>query len=84
MRAHQHISDIRNQSRIGTPKQNLWFFSDDQISDQLPDKVKKSIKNDRARIFDDDYIRYSQAHLELSKAKKQCTFIVDWQLEDSF
>jgi len=84
MRVHKHILSIRKHSRVDTPKQDLWFYSGDSVTNQLQSTEKKSIRNDRASIFNDDYTRYSQGNSELTKPKKECSFVVDWQLEDTF
>lgn len=76
--------NIRKQSRIATPKENLWYFSEDSAMNQSPITEKKSFMNDRASIFNDDYTRYSQGNSVFSKSKKKCSFVVDWQMTDAF
>ncbi len=84
MRAHQRILDIWKQSRIGTPRRNIWFYKEEIISNQSPVSEAKSIRNDRLSIFNDDYTRYSQGSSSLTKTKRECSFVVDWQLEDVY
>jgi len=80
----RNFNIIRKQSRIAVPKENLWFFSEDSAVNQSPVIEKKSFRNDRASIFSDDYTRYSQGNSEFPKAKKKCSFVVDWQMSDAF
>jgi hypothetical protein len=84
MRVRKVIISLRRQSRIARPKKNLWFFSEDSVMLQSPVSEKKSFRNDRASIFNDDYTRYSQGNSELTRTKKECAFVVDWQMADAF
>ena len=83
MKARKRILDIRKQSRITSSNENLWFFSDNSTDNQSIAAKRKSVRNDRLGILKDDYNRYS---LEDSarKNKKECPFIVDWQMSDTF
>lgn len=83
MKARKRILDIRRQSRITSSNENLWFFSDDRTDDQSITAKRKSIRNDRLSILKDDYNRYSLDSEKDSK-KKECPFIVDWQMSDTF
>jgi len=84
MRAHKHILNIRKQSRIDLPKQNLWFFSENEVLGSSSVTEKKTNRNDRLSILNDDYTRYSQGNSELTRTKKECSFVVDWQLAENF
>lgn len=84
MRARKRILTIRNQSRITIPKENLWFFSGDNTITQSPVIERKSLRNDRLSILNDDYNRYLLENSERDRNKKGCTFIVDWQMSDAF
>lgn len=84
MRVRKRILDTRKQSRIAQPKKNLWFFSEDNVINQSSVSENKSFRNDRTSIFKDDYTRYSQGNSELSRTKKECAFVVDWQMADAF
>jgi hypothetical protein len=84
MRAHKRILDTRKQSRIDLPKQNLWFYSEESLIKQMPVNETKSMKNDRANIFNDDYTKYSQGNTEFIRTKKEIHFVVDWQLENIY
>jgi len=84
MKAHKRISDIRKQSRIDSPKQNLWFLSDESLTNQSSGTEKKSLRNDRASIYNDDYTRYGQGNTGLPRTNKECPFVVDWQMSDTF
>jgi hypothetical protein len=80
----KQIKQIRKQSRIEFPKENLWYFSENGAKSQSPVSKKKSAKNDRLAILQDDYERYSPEASGRNNAKKDCTFVVDWQMSDAF
>jgi vacuolar-type H+-ATPase subunit B/Vma2 len=84
MKAHKRISDIRKQSRIVSPKQSLWFLSDERLMNQSSGIEKRSLRNDRASIYNDDYTRYGQGNTGLPRTNKECSFVVDWQMSDTF
>ena len=80
----KHILNVRKQSRIKLSKNNLWFFSEENTANQLPLSENKSVRKDRISIINDDYKRYSTENQEMSTTKKQCSFVVDWQMQDTF
>jgi hypothetical protein len=84
MKVKKKILHIRKQSRIEIPKESLWFFSEDSVEKQSPVIKRKTIRNDRLSILKDDYDRYSGNFSERNKDKEDCTFVVDWQLSDTF
>jgi hypothetical protein len=84
MRAHKRILNIRKQSRIDLPKQNLWYYSENEAILSSLISEKKTSRNDRISILNDDYTRYSHGNTELPRSKKECPFVVDWQLEGNF
>jgi len=84
MVVHRKILKIRKQSRIASPTRNLWFLSEESAKNQSPVKEKNSFRNDPTSIFNDDYTRYSQGNADLPRNMKECTFVVDWQMSDTF
>lgn len=78
------ILRIRKQSRIEIPKESLWFYSEDRDEKQSPLINRKRIRNDRLSILRDDYELYRHDYLERNNDKETCTFVVDWQLSDTF
>jgi hypothetical protein len=84
MKARKRILDIRRQSRIGSSNNNLWFFSDDHSEDQSIAAKRKSVRNDRLSILRNDYNRYTLDDSGRDNKKKECPFIVDWQMSDTF
>lgn len=84
MKARKRILNIRKQSRIGSPKHDLWFFSEDTGSNQSPNAERKSSMKDRLSILNNDYSREALRSSELKRNKKECTFVVDWQMTDTF
>jgi hypothetical protein len=84
MVVQKRIRKNRKQSRIVSPTRNLWFLSDESLMNQSQATEKKSFRNDRESIFNDDYTRYGQGNTGLPKMEKECTFVVDWQMSDAF
>jgi len=79
----ERILNIRKQSRIKLPKDNLWFFSEGNTLNQSPVAEKKSFRKDRLSILNDDFNRYSLENSERIGNKKECSFVVDWQMSDA-
>ena len=84
MKARKRIVDIRRQSRITPSSENLWFFSENNSDDQFTAAKRKSFRNDRTSILRDDYDRYSLDNSGRDNKKKECLFVVDWQMSDIF
>lgn len=84
MKARKRILDIRRQSRITSSSENLWFFSENHSDDQSIAAKRKSLRNDRLSILKDGYNRYSLDDLGRGNKTKECPFIVDWQMSDTF
>jgi hypothetical protein len=80
----KRILRIRKQSRIEIPKENLWFYSEDRTEKQSPVIKRKKIRNDQLSILRDDYELYHRDYFERNNDKETCTFVVDWQLSDTF
>ena len=84
MRAKKRIPDLRKQSRIVTPRQNIWFYEEENLTSQRSGPEVNSIRNDRSTIYRNDFTGHSLEKQFQSEIKKECSFVVDWQLEDSF
>ena len=84
MKVRKRILQIRKQSRITLPKENLWFYSEEGSVNQSPVSERKSFRKDRLSILNDDYNRYSLDSSERNMTRKECSFVVDWQLSDVF
>lgn len=84
MKARKRILDIRKHSRIASSRENLWFFSEDSTENQSIVEKRKSVRNDRLSILKDDYNRYSPEDSGKNRNKKECAFIVDWQMTETF
>jgi len=84
MKARKQTLNIRKHSRIASSNENLWFFSDDSDDSQHITPKVKSAKNDRMSILYEDYNRYSLEDSDSRMNKKECHFIVDWQMSDTF
>jgi len=84
MKERKRILDIRKQSRIAPSNENLWFFSEDSADNQSRTAKRKSVKNDRESILNEDFNRYSLDNSGKDMRKKESPFIVDWQMSDTF
>jgi len=84
MKARKRVLDIRKHSRIDSSNENLWFFSEDSADSQSITPKRKSVRNDRLSILSEDYNRYSLEDSDSKMNKKECPFIVDWQMSDTF
>jgi len=83
MKTRRRILGVRRYSTVRSPNRNLWFFSDGNIDSQSVPKEIKSARNDRISIMKEDFDRYSSDQSVQDRSKKECTFIVDWQLSDN-
>ncbi len=84
MRNRERIISIRKHSTGKVSKENLWFFSEDTVlnSTSVPDK--RIGKNDSLRTIKENYDPFISKTSERNRLKKECDFVVDWQLSDSF
>jgi len=84
MKARKQVLDIRRHSRIASSNENLWFFSEDSAESQAIAAKRKSPRNDRLSILNEDYNRTLHEDSDGKMNKKECPFIVDWQMSDTF
>ncbi len=84
MKARKRILNIRKQSRIGNSRENVWYSSEESLERQSPVSERKSWRTDHLSILSEDYDRFSLDYSERSKNKKECPFVVDWQMNDTF
>ncbi|GEM_PF-1146997 len=84
MRARKRILNIRNQSRITIPKEDLWFFSESTPLKQSPVIERKSTRDDVLSILNQDFTRYSLEDSGRDRNNRVSGFVVDWQMSDVF
>ena len=84
MKARKQVLDFRKHSRIASSNENLWFFSEDSADSQSIAPKRKSLRNDRLSILNEDYNRTLHEGSDSKTDKKECHFIVDWQMSDTF
>ncbi len=84
MKTRKRIINVRKQSRITIPNENLWYFTEESSDNTTPESKIKSRKNDQASILNEDYKRYSLEKSGRNKNTKDCLFVVDWQMSDVF
>ena len=82
MKARKRILDIGKYSEIAPSNENLWFFSENNSGNQPFPSQKKSTRNDHLSISKEDYNH--QGPGSEAKNRKECPFIVDWQMSDIF
>ena len=83
MKTRRRILGVRRYSTVRSPNINLWFFSEGNTDNQSLQKEIKSVRNDRISIMQEEFGRYSSDQSEQDRSKKECTFIVDWQMSDN-
>ena len=76
--------DIKKHSIAKVSRENLWFFSEDSVLSEssVPEK-KSGKKGDSLRMIYENYDPFMLKPSERTKLKKECNFVVDWQLSDS-
>jgi hypothetical protein len=84
MRKRERLISIRRQSAGNVSRENLWFFNDDNALDSSPIPEKKSGKRDISRVINENYDSFISKPSEKNKFKKECAFVVDWQLSDIY
>jgi hypothetical protein len=84
MRTRERIFSIRKQSKDRVPRENLWFFSEDSVLNSSKIPEKKAGKSDSLRVINENYNPFMSKTSERNKLKKECLFVVDWQMSESF
>ena len=75
--------NIRKQSAERINRANLWYFNEGSVLDSSAIPEKKSGKRAELRTIYEDYDPFMSKTSERNNLKKECTFVVDWQLSDS-
>lgn len=84
MRKRERIISVRKHSTGKVSNQNLWFFSEDNsVLDSTSISEKKIGKSDSLRTIKENYDPFMSKTSERNKLKRECTFVVDWQMSDS-
>ena len=84
MRNRERITSIRRHSTGRVSRENLWFFSEDTVLNSTPTSEKRIVKNDSLRPIKENFDTSMSKTSERNRLKKECTFVVDWQLSDTF
>lgn len=77
---------IREHSNQGIVRERLWYFNEETANDFFPiQKEENSVKIDT----ENKSIKERKEHvinrpMGRSRVKRECSFVVDWQLSDSF
>lgn len=83
MRKRERIISVRKHSTGKASNENLWFFSEDSVLNSSPIPEKKSGKHDSLKVINENYNPFMSKTSERNKQKKECAFVVDWQMSDS-
>lgn len=83
MRTRERIVSIRKQSKDRVPRENLWYFDESSVMNLSSLSEKKVIKRDNYRIPEENYDPFMSKTSERNRLKKNCLFVVDWQMSDS-
>jgi hypothetical protein len=84
MNSKKRISVVGKHSRIVTSKKDLWFYSEANDTDRNPVFKKNSFENDRLSIKKQDNKNLQTEESIKFSSKKGCTFVVDWQMTETF
>jgi hypothetical protein len=84
MVVQKRIQKIRKQSRIASPPENLWFFSEESAKRQLQGTEKPLLRNDRLSASNSNQSLNVTESFRKQMTKKECSFVVDWQMSDTF
>lgn len=85
MRTRERIISIRKQSKDRVPRENLWYFNESSVTDSSSLSERKAFKRDSYRAIEENYDPFMTKTSERNKLKKKnCLFVVDWQMSDSF
>lgn len=82
MKTRRRILGTRRYSAVPSPNRNLWFFSEGNLENQSIQEKIKAARNDRVSIMQEESDQYSGNQSIQERSKKECTFIVDWQMSD--
>lgn len=83
MKTRRRILGTRRYSAVPSPNRNLWFFSEGNMENQSIQEKTKAARNDRVSIMQEESDQYSGNQSIQERSKKECTFIVDWQMSDA-
>lgn len=76
--------EIQKHLKGRVNRENLWFFSENSILNESPVPEKKSGMGDSLRMVPENYDPFMLQPADRTKLKKECNFVVDWQLSGSF
>lgn len=83
MRTRERIKGIRRHSQEQIPRESIWFFSEGVALNSSSVPEKKTGKHDIMREVNENNNYQISKTPERSTLKKECSFVVDWQLSDS-
>lgn len=77
---------IIKQSKEKSGKENLWFFSEEIVGSFSPSVEQEDSGNPEkySRIIKEKNGHLVPKAIEKDRFKRECSFVVEWQLEDSF
>lgn len=84
MRTHERIRSIRQQSREQVPREDIWFFSESTPLNQSSTPERKTENRESKKGFNETSNHFVSRTPVKNAVKKECTFVVDWQLSNFF
>ena len=84
MRTHERMKSIRKHSLEQIPRESIWFFSDGVTLNSSSVPEKKPGKHVNMMEVKGNNNHLISKTPERSNLKREYSFVVDWQLSDSF
>lgn len=84
MKKRDKIISFRRQSKDRFSRENLWFLNEESLHNPSYGSGKKVNMEGSSMGIEENYDPFMTKNSEMIKLKKECLFVVDWQLSDSF
>jgi len=85
MKKREIIMGIREQSNERMVRENLWYFNEDSannFSSVLEEGDSRKLDSEK-KIIKERYDQPIPKSIGRNRPKRECSFVVDWQLSDS-
>ncbi|OFX59822.1 MAG: hypothetical protein A2066_09815 [Bacteroidetes bacterium GWB2_41_8] len=83
MKTRERIISIRKQSKDRVPRENLWYSNESNVMNSSSLSDRKVTKRDNTRMAEENYDPFMTKTSGINRLKKNCLFVVDWQMSDS-
>jgi hypothetical protein len=82
MRTRERMKSIRKQSLEQIPRESIWFYSEGIALNSSSVPEKKPGKHVNMMEYNGNNSDLISKTPERSNYKKECSYVVDWQLSD--